>query len=146
MPGSLSWARMAADLASLSGAVSTRQGSKHRAWRGEEGEGGRGGVGIRGGHLTWTAAKKRASVAGKRSPMLAHSMSWETRKRRSEVSSTEDDERKKKTAEDPKLLKMCCEAGPLLKIGTNMIIYWKHNRTNYKQDDDIAENLQQPHS
>lgn len=40
VPASLSWARTAADLASLSGAVSTRQDSKRRAWR--EGTGGRG--------------------------------------------------------------------------------------------------------
>lgn len=39
VPGSLSWARTAADLASLSGAVSTRQDSKRRAWRGRTGEG-----------------------------------------------------------------------------------------------------------
>lgn len=38
VPASLSWARTAADLASLSGAVSTRQDSKRRAWR--EGVGG----------------------------------------------------------------------------------------------------------
>lgn len=42
VPGSLSWARTAADLASLSGAVSTRQDSKRRAWRGRNGRGGRG--------------------------------------------------------------------------------------------------------
>lgn len=39
VPGSLSWARTAADLASLSGAVSTRQDSKRRAWRGRKGRG-----------------------------------------------------------------------------------------------------------
>ncbi len=42
VPGSLSWARTAADLASLSGAVSTRQDSKRRAWRGRNGRGGGG--------------------------------------------------------------------------------------------------------
>lgn len=40
VPGSLSWAHTAADLASLSGAVSTRQDSKLRAWRGRKGRGG----------------------------------------------------------------------------------------------------------
>lgn len=40
VPRSLSWACTAADLASLSGAVSTRQDSKRRAWRGRMGRGG----------------------------------------------------------------------------------------------------------
>lgn len=44
MPRSLSWARTAADLASLSGAVSTRQDSKREPGGGERGgEGGRAG-------------------------------------------------------------------------------------------------------
>lgn len=91
VPGSLSWAHTAADLASFSGAVSTRQDSKLRAWRGRKGKEGREtgverSVGRGGGHLTWTTAKMRASVAGKRSPMLAHCISWETRKQHWEVS------------------------------------------------------------
>lgn len=47
VPGSLSWARTAADLASLSGAVSTRQDSKRRAWRGRKGRGGQEREGVR---------------------------------------------------------------------------------------------------
>lgn len=35
---------------------------------------------------------------------------------------------------------------PQLKIVTNVIKYWKHHVTNYKQGDDIAENLLRSHS
>lgn len=88
VPASLSWARTAADLASLSGAVSTRQDSKRRAWR--EGTEGRGG-GVGGGSVVGRSPhmnrcqKSRLVFVGKRSPVLANGISWETRKQHCEV-------------------------------------------------------------
>ncbi|KAK5906572.1 hypothetical protein CesoFtcFv8_004506 [Champsocephalus esox] len=63
---SLSWARTAADLASLSGAVSTRQHSKRRAWGGGRGKRRRGG-----GSPRMNCNQKWASAAEERSPVLA---------------------------------------------------------------------------